>query len=213
MRAQGCAADYSSSLFETEDVHRIAILDIRILNADRNEGNLLVEEHEKEEPGPEPQNDLLIRENSERSAARRRRRLRLVPIDHGLSISSSAKICMHEIVWMDYPQVKQPLSRESLDFIEQIDPCADTTLLRDKLGFREICLRNFRCAGIFLKRCAQGGFTLFEMGNFLYRAEDENGDYEEPSQFEKLLEESENLYKLTWTQPKFHNKLLHLVKL
>lgn len=34
--------DYSSTVFPLEEVHKIAILDLRILNCDRNEENILV---------------------------------------------------------------------------------------------------------------------------------------------------------------------------
>lgn len=45
------------------------------------------------------------------------------------------------------------------------------------MGFRQICLRNFRIAEIFLKKAANMGFTLYEIGKMLYRV----SDYEEDS--------------------------------
>ena len=36
------AYNYSSNIFEVDEVHKIAILDIRILNADRNDENILL---------------------------------------------------------------------------------------------------------------------------------------------------------------------------
>ena len=53
--AESCE-DYGPNLFSTEDVHRIGILDLRILNCDRHTGNLLFDFSEK----------------------------RLIPIDHAL---------------------------------------------------------------------------------------------------------------------------------
>ena len=47
-------------------------------------------------------------------------------------------------------------------------------MLSEKLGFREICLRNFRIAETFLKKAANFGFTLFEMGKMLYRSDDDD---------------------------------------
>lgn len=38
------------------------------------------------------------------------------------------------------------MSEEELSYIESIDPIKDCQTLREKLGFREICLRNFRIA-------------------------------------------------------------------
>lgn len=48
----------------------------------------------------------------------------------------------------------------------------DAEMLESKLGFRQICLRNFRVAEIFLKKAAAMGFTLYEIGKMLYRTED-----------------------------------------
>ena len=57
IKNKGAAENFSYSLFNMQEVQKIAILDIRILNMDRNEGNILVTYDNK-----------------------------LVPIDHGLSI-------------------------------------------------------------------------------------------------------------------------------
>jgi hypothetical protein len=70
---------------------------------------------------------------------------------------------------MGYKQAKIPLSEEELNYIESIDPIKDCQTLREKLGFREICLRNFRIAETFLKKLTKAGFTLYEIGKFVYR--------------------------------------------
>lgn len=50
---------------------------------------------------------------------------KLIPIDHGLSLPDNFHIYDYEIVWMDYPQVRQPLTEKELEFIANIDPVAD----------------------------------------------------------------------------------------
>lgn len=65
---------------------------------------------------------------------------------------------------MEWPQIQQPFTREELDFINAIDPEEDVKFLQKHLKFREICLRNFRLAEILLKRCANNGFTLYQIG-------------------------------------------------
>jgi len=42
MKSNDIAANFSNSLYSVEEVHKIAILDIRILNCDRNDENILV---------------------------------------------------------------------------------------------------------------------------------------------------------------------------
>jgi hypothetical protein len=53
-------------LFSADEIHKIAVLDLRLLNLDRNEGNILVQEVQDQYTG----------ESS----------LKLVPIDHGLTL-------------------------------------------------------------------------------------------------------------------------------
>lgn len=67
---------------------------------------------------------------------------------------------------MEWPQVQQPFSKEELDFINALDPEEDAKFLQKHLKFREICLRNFRLAGILLKKCASAGFSLYQIGIF-----------------------------------------------
>ena len=42
VKSNGTTSDYSSDLFSIEEVHKIIIIDLRILNLDRNDGNILV---------------------------------------------------------------------------------------------------------------------------------------------------------------------------
>jgi phosphatidylinositol 4-kinase type 2 len=74
--------DISPSKLSTAEVHKIAILDIRIMNADRNAANLLVRRR---------------RDNS----------LELVPIDHGFCLRSVCDVSWMDWCWLDWPQVKE----------------------------------------------------------------------------------------------------------
>ena len=78
----GPIEDYSSSLFTADEVHKIAVLDLRIFNLDRNEGNILVQRVTNPAPG-EPE-------------------LRLIPIDHGLTIPDSLAIQSFDLAWLSY---------------------------------------------------------------------------------------------------------------
>lgn len=42
VKSDGCIEDFSSDLFSTEEVHKIGILDLRLMNLDRNTCNILV---------------------------------------------------------------------------------------------------------------------------------------------------------------------------
>lgn len=64
--SEGPIENFSSDLFHKDEVHKIAILDLRILNLDRNETNILVK--------------IKIDRKT------RKKVKTLVPIDHGLCI-------------------------------------------------------------------------------------------------------------------------------
>lgn len=42
--SKGPIENYSSDLFSADEIHKIAVLDLRLVNLDRNEGNILVQE-------------------------------------------------------------------------------------------------------------------------------------------------------------------------
>jgi hypothetical protein len=74
--------DISPSKISADQVHKIAILDIRLMNADRNAAN------------------LLCRRRANNS-------FELVPIDHGFCLRSVADISWMDWCWLDWPQMKQ----------------------------------------------------------------------------------------------------------
>lgn len=74
--------DISPSMIAVEEVHKIAILDIRIMNADRNAAN------------------LLVKRKSDNS-------LELVPIDHGYCLRSVCDVSWMDWCWLDWPQLKE----------------------------------------------------------------------------------------------------------
>lgn len=85
-------SDFSSSCFTADQVHRIGILDIRLLNMDRNEGNVLIDQNRK-----------------------------MIPIDHGLCLPDRLDVTEDNLLWMSFPQAKQEFSPESLEFIASLD--------------------------------------------------------------------------------------------
>lgn len=161
------AGNYGYSLFPVKEVHKIGILDLRILNCDRNENNILIQKSKS------PSN------------------FRLIPVDHGLSFPDCIEIYDYEIVWMSWPQSQVPFSKEELKHIENIDLEADLTILNSRLDIRSKCLKMFILANILLKIAAKKGFTLFEIGNMVYRNQEE-----EPSLLQKLLDKTKELFKL-----------------
>lgn len=44
VKSKGPIENFSCNLFEKDEIHKIAVLDLRILNLDRNECNILVQQ-------------------------------------------------------------------------------------------------------------------------------------------------------------------------
>ncbi|KAL1332214.1 hypothetical protein HN51_061061 [Arachis hypogaea] len=167
------ASDHGTSSFPVAAVHRIGILDIRILNTDRHAGNLLVRKL-----GSFDQVDL-------------------IPIDHGLCLPEALEDPYFE--WIHWPQASIPFSEDELSYIAKLDPAQDCDMLRAELPMiREACLRVLVLCTIFLKEAAAFGLCLAEIGEMMTR-EFRSGE-EEPSELEvvclearKMLVEREEL--------------------
>jgi len=152
-----CAAEEMGwNRFSVHDVHKIGLLDCRILNADRHLGNILVTDEDGE--------------------------FRLVPIDHGLSLPSYISgSALFE--WLQFPQCKQPFDEETVNFVCNIDVDSDVQILRSQLpDLKEECIETMRICTIFLKKAVARGMNLFEIGCMMSRFMGE----EEMSKLEKM---------------------------
>eukprot|EP00183_Erythrolobus_madagascarensis_P000068 CAMPEP_0185848632 /NCGR_PEP_ID=MMETSP1354-20130828/3433_1 /TAXON_ID=708628 /ORGANISM="Erythrolobus madagascarensis, Strain CCMP3276" /LENGTH=720 /DNA_ID=CAMNT_0028549047 /DNA_START=559 /DNA_END=2722 /DNA_ORIENTATION=- len=144
----GDADDFGPGVFLTESVHRIATLDIRVINCDRHGGNALV-----------------VR--SERAGVSNA--YELVPIDHGFVLPEFVPTCRWP-VWMDWKQVKEPISARTKRYIETLDAEMDARILKDEL---EGCvsassLAWLRVSTFLLKRGISLGLSLYEIGLFMF---------------------------------------------
>jgi hypothetical protein len=162
----GVASNINYSKFSSYEVQKIAILDLRILNCDRNEANILF----KRQP------------NSEM--------VELVPIDHGLSLPDTLEVYERDLIWTSWPQAFEPIAPNLLEYIISLNPKEDFNKLKNNLNIRSVCLRNFRIAEIFLIKCAQKGLSLGRIGKIMYRKNEEAR-----SSLEKIIEQTEFIYK------------------
>ncbi|EAS04300.2 phosphatidylinositol 3- and 4-kinase family protein (macronuclear) [Tetrahymena thermophila SB210] len=176
--------NYGNSIFSIDEVHKIAILDIRILNCDRNDQNILVKKKKKKKVNINPQE---LKKLPNYKAQLLEYDFQLIPIDHGLSLSDSFDICQDDLNWMWWEQSEQQFSEKSLQYIEQIQIEQDLKILQNQFNLREECLKCFRIANIVLKKGAQSGLTIKEIGNILYRE-----DSEIESTVEKLIQDAQH---------------------
>ncbi|CAH8390169.1 unnamed protein product [Eruca vesicaria subsp. sativa] len=163
------ASEHGTSSFPVSAVHRIGILDIRILNTDRHSGNLLV--RKLDGVGMFGQ-------------------VELVPIDHGLCLPETLEDPYFE--WIHWPQASIPFSEDELKYIASLNPFEDCEMLRRELPMvREASLRVLVLCTIVLKEAAAYGLCLAEIGEMMTR-EVRGGD-EEPSEIEVVCLEAMSL--------------------
>lgn len=152
------ASEHGTSRFPVGAVHRIGILDIRILNTDRHGGNILVRKLEEDKhSSSRTEFDMRVYDA-----------LELIPIDHGLCLPEALDDPYFE--WLHWPQASLPFSEEELEYIRKLSAASDAELLRKELPMlRECCLRVLMITTIFLQKAAEAGLTLAEIGSMMSR--------------------------------------------
>ncbi|GJY10806.1 phosphatidylinositol 4-kinase gamma 4-like protein [Tanacetum coccineum] len=130
--------------FSVDEVHKIAMLDIRFANADRHLGNIL---RDSRQDGP----------------------CQLIPIDHGCCFPSSFEGCRFE--WMSWPQATKPFSQMECAYIETLSAEEDISIL-STCGWNmpSANRRIFRAATMLLKRGAKKGWSPFKIGEMMSRS-------------------------------------------
>ena len=160
----GTSDDFSCRLFSLEQMQAIAALDIRILNCDRNTGNILVKR------------------------SREDGRVSIYPIDHSLSFPDNLSIVDWEVCWTVWPQVEQPTNPKLKEYISTLNPRQTCKMLKNLIGMRPICLRNYRIAETLLIKGTELGLTLAEIGKILYKK-----DLDETSVLEGIVKKAEEM--------------------
>eukprot|EP00471_Norrisiella_sphaerica_P005381 CAMPEP_0184481144 /NCGR_PEP_ID=MMETSP0113_2-20130426/2675_1 /TAXON_ID=91329 /ORGANISM="Norrisiella sphaerica, Strain BC52" /LENGTH=730 /DNA_ID=CAMNT_0026860075 /DNA_START=447 /DNA_END=2639 /DNA_ORIENTATION=- len=177
------AGDLAAKMFPVSEVHKIAILDIRMANTDRNEANILVRRG----------NGIRMKTGQARGSDR----LHLIPIDHAYSLPDTLEIAWADWVWLEWPQAKVPFDEKTREFVKNLDIAADIELLRSNLGIREPCLRTMRITGTTLKKGVAAGLTLRQIAGIICRNE-----LDTPSELEIICTQAYKMAKAAKEQYK-----------
>lgn len=164
VRSDGEVCDDSeASIFSNFEVHKIGILDIRLLNCDRTA------------------NILVVRDGNSRIP-------KLVPIDHGLCLPKRLELGWCDWSWMSWPQAKAAFDPFTLKFIDAIDIEKDIERIRDELSIDWECLRSMKVNCLVLKLGAKHGLNLHDIATIITRQ-----DLDQPSSLELLCVQAEAL--------------------
>ncbi|KAL0309352.1 UNVERIFIED_CONTAM: Phosphatidylinositol 4-kinase gamma 4 [Sesamum radiatum] len=126
-----------------KEVHKIAVLDMRLVNADRHAGNILISK------GADGQTVL-------------------IPIDHGYCLPFSFEDCTFE--WLYWPQACQHFTVDTIEYIRSLDAEEDIALLRFYGWDLPLeCARVLRISTMLLKKGVEKGLTPFAIGNMMCR--------------------------------------------
>jgi len=159
VRCECSMDDISSSMISVDEVHKIAILDIRLMNADRNSAN------------------LLCRRRADNT-------IELVPIDHGFCLRSVADVSWMDWCWLDWPQMKKPISKKTRDYILSLDIEKDARVLKERLNVCREALDYFCASSSILKAGVRAGLSLYDIAIMCCR-NDNMGEV--PSKLEMLF--------------------------
>ena len=129
-----------------DQIHKMAIMDIRLLNCDRHLGNCLID-------------------NSSRA---------LYPIDHGLTLPKKAQKLRFD--WRFLIQSHFPLSQSCLDYIQRLDPENDEKILRKCGITSEESIARMKLSTLLLQMGASRGFTLNQIANLMLQKNYSSGD-------------------------------------
>ncbi|KAL2339619.1 hypothetical protein Fmac_007559 [Flemingia macrophylla] len=144
MRNIGSCEDMGPSAFPVEEVHKISVLDIRLANADRHAGNILIAKDGKDGPTV------------------------LIPIDHGYCLPESFEDCTFE--WLYWPQAKEPYSQGTVDYIKYLDAEQDIKLLKTHgWDLPPKCAQILRISTMLLQKGAERGLTPLAIGSIMCR--------------------------------------------
>ncbi|KAE9615362.1 hypothetical protein Lal_00048508 [Lupinus albus] len=140
----GSCEDMGPGAFPVNEVHKITVLDMRLANADRHAGNILISK--------EKENDQAV----------------LIPIDHGYCLPTSFEDCTFE--WLYWPQARQPYSKETINYIKSLDAEEDIALLKFHGWDLPVeCARTLRISTMLLKKGVDRGMTPYAIGSLMCR--------------------------------------------
>jgi hypothetical protein len=139
--------------FPAAEVHKIAILDLRLGNTDRNGSNILARRR---------------RAAGDATVAGDAGEWELIPIDHGCCLPDRFEDLSFE--WQWWPQAEAPFDDAARRYIASLDADRDAAALAAHgLAFRPECLRVLRVCTMLLKKGAAAGLTAAQIASIASR--------------------------------------------
>lgn len=165
VRHDDVVSDLAPNQFSTHQVHKIVLLDMRLLNTDRNDANILVRKR--------------------RSPTTGHAEYELIPIDHGYCLPQFLEIAWCDWCWYNWPQLQKPLSAEDRAYVLSLSAQEDADRLARRIPLRRACRRNMIIASMVLQKGVRADLVLYEIARIMCRE-----DLDTPSILEQLCIEA-----------------------
>mmetsp|Transcript_19863 Transcript_19863/g.19972 ORF Transcript_19863/g.19972 Transcript_19863/m.19972 type:complete len:859 (+) Transcript_19863:486-3062(+) len=196
MRSEDSFENFGRGFFSDIEVQKIALLDMRLLNCDRNSANILVHRkshHEHDTGSPSANNGVLFgSEDLDQNFLDASPHhysgddYYLIPIDHGYALPSRVKIFQWDWSWYDYNQVARPVHPSIREYMKTLDIDEILRELRAQVALPEDSYMLVRLAHQLLVEGIEAGLTLKDMADIIARDEED-----ELSRLEHAIYESE----------------------
>jgi hypothetical protein len=203
--------DIGQSLLSDLEVQRIALLDLRVLNADRNASNILVsrrrERHDSIDCSMSESSECPPSSSSEGCTSGEETfcfhdeddyhqhepsLYELHPIDHGYCLPSKLLINEWDWAWYWTPQADAPVHPEVKEYIASLDIESIIEKLTAQVAVSKECLFLLRVAHFVTQEGVQRGLSLREIASLIARLDEDIA-----SPLERILAEAEeNAYRV-----------------
>lgn len=216
----------SPNLFSDFEIQKIALLDLRILNCDRNSANILVRQKQKCGRDHRSNSNLtdssdddypviagspcaeymsledVYNENPSASSVN----WELIPIDHGYSMPSKLKVSDMDWVWFNLPAIRRPVCPEIREYVRTLDIDRIIAEVLEYTQLSEDCIYLLRCAHHFVISGIENGLNLYDIASLMARVLDD----EVPSKFEMAFDMvEENAFRYLNVKTSSHGHFRH----
>lgn len=199
MKASECFDDLGPGIFSDFEIQKIALLDLRLLNCDRNAANMLVrykkifstsltssEGNTPSDDNPSVEQDardwidegITISDSSDF--------YEIVPIDHGYCMPSKLRIDEYDLVWMSLPQVKREVHPAIKEYVASLDFESMLYNVLEQISLPGNSIFLLALAHLLVVQGVSSGLTLYEIATLVARLDDEHA-----SKLEQAIEEAE----------------------
>lgn len=190
--------DVGGSLLSDLEVQKVALLDLRLLNGDRNASNILAirkKNHAQDEctccNSCNNSNDMEANKSHVLSDVEGDSEYVLVPIDHGYCLPS--RLLIHELdwAWFYYPQINRPVHEIIKQYLRELDLDALLVSMLSCVSLPEESIFLAKISHQLVVDGVAAGLNLFEIATIVVRVKDNI-----PSSLERAIEEAEeNAYR------------------